>query len=135
MNFYAISSTRNGEELIQNILVKVWLQSHLLSDFNQKLIKINLCEDITKYKISWNFVLELHLRKIFCHTHCDKHTERHFPEIVESCLSCHPKTCKSSKNRKSKNCTKPILSANSLDEIKNTIFNLPLLLVKNSDLT
>ena len=57
-------------------------------------------------------VLELHLPQNFCHTH------RHFPEILQSC-SGHPKTCKSIKNRKSKICTKPILSSTYVEESKN----------------
>ena len=53
-----------------------------------------------------SLVLELHLTQNFCHTH----TDRHFPKIVKSC-SGHPKPCKFIKNRKSKICTKPILSS------------------------
>ena len=56
-------------------------------------------------------VLELHLPRNFCHTH------RHFPEIVKS-YSGHPKTCKSIKNRKSKNCTQTILSSTYIEESK-----------------
>ena len=56
-------------------------------------------------------VLELHLPQNICHTH----THRHFPEIVKSC-SEHPEMCKSIKNRKLKNCTKPILSPFYIEE-------------------
>ena len=48
-------------------------------------------------------------------THTDTQTDWHFPEIVKSC-SGHPKTCKSIKNRKSKICTKPILSSIYIEE-------------------
>ena len=47
-------------------------------------------------------------------------TDRHFPEIVKSC-SGHPKTYKSIKNRKSKICTKPVLSSNYTEESKNNL--------------
>ena len=57
-----------------------------------------------------SLVLELHLPQNFCHTHRDTQTDRHFPKIVKSC-SRNPKTCKSIKNRKSKICTKSILSS------------------------
>ena len=60
-----------------------------------------------------SLVLELHLPQNFCHTH----TDRHFPKIVKSC-SGHPKTCKSIENRKSKICTKPILSSICIEESK-----------------
>ena len=67
-------------------------------------------------------VLELHLPQNFCHRHTDRHTDRqtdrHFPEIVKSC-SGHSKTCKSIENRKSKICTKPILSSTYIEESKN----------------
>ena len=46
--------------------------------------------------------------KFLSQTH--RHADRHFPKIVKSC-SGHPETCKSIKNRKSKICTKPILSS------------------------
>ena len=59
-------------------------------------------------------VLELHLPQNFCHAHID----RHFSEIAKSC-SGHLKTCKSIKNRKSKICTKPILSSIYIEESKN----------------
>ena len=51
------------------------------------------------------------------HRHTDRQIDRHFPEIVKSC-SGHPKTCKSVKNRKSKICTKPILSSSYIEESK-----------------
>ena len=64
-------------------------------------------------------VLELHLPQNFCHTHADtqthRQTDRHFPEIVKSCLG-HSKPCKSIKNRKSKIHTKPILSSVYIEE-------------------
>ena len=74
---------------------------------------------------------------VFCLTPClpqnfyHTNTDRHFPEIVRS-SSGHPKTCKSIKNRKSKICTKPILSSSYTEEsnkeettiIVNTIHNL-----------
>ena len=78
-----------------------------------------------------SLVLELHLPQNFCHTHTDtqthrhtdtetdRQTDRHFPEIVKSC-SGHPKSCKSIKNRKSKICTKPVLSSSYIEENKNT---------------
>ena len=74
----------------------------------------------------YSLVLELHLPQNFCHTHTDtqthrhtdRQTDRHFPEIVKSC-SGHPKTCKSIKNRKSRICTKPILSSIYIEESKN----------------
>ena len=53
--------------------------------------------------------------KFLSNTH--RHTDRHFPKIVKSC-SGHPKTCKSIKNRKSKVCTKPILSSTYIEESK-----------------
>ena len=59
-------------------------------------------------------VLELHLPQNFCHIH----TGRHFPEIVKS-SSGHPETCKFIKNRKSKICTKTILSSIYIEESKN----------------
>ena len=70
-----------------------------------------------------SLVLELHLPQNFCHRHTDRQTDtqtdrqidRHFPKIVKSC-SGHPKTCKSVKNRKSKICTKPILSSTFIEE-------------------
>ena len=62
-------------------------------------------------------VLELHLPQNFCHRHTDTQTDRHFPKIVKPC-SGHPKTCKSIKNRKSKTCTKPILSSIYIEESK-----------------
>ena len=65
-----------------------------------------------------SLVLELHLPQNFCHTHAGTQTDRHFPEIVKSC-SGHPKTCKSTKNRKSKICTKPIPSFTYIEESKN----------------
>ena len=61
------------------------------------------------------FVVELHLPKNFV-----THTDRHFPEVVKSC-SGHPKTCKFMKNRKSKICTKPILSSIYIEESKKKI--------------
>ena len=72
-----------------------------------------------------SLVLELHLPQNFCHTHTDtqtnRHTDtqtdRHFPEIVKSC-SGHPKTRQSIENRKSKICTKPILSSTYIEESK-----------------
>ena len=70
-------------------------------------------------------VLELHLSQNFCHTHTDtqthRHTDRHFPELVKLC-SGHPKTCKSIENRKSKTCTKPILSSICIEESKNIMW-------------
>ena len=60
-----------------------------------------------------SLVLELHLLQNFCHTQ----TDRHFPKMVKSC-SRHPKTCKSIKLRKSKICTKPILSFTYIEESK-----------------
>ena len=63
-----------------------------------------------------SLVLELHLPQNFCHRHTDTHphrqTDRHFPKIVKS--------CKSIKNRKSKICTKPVLSSSYIEENKNT---------------
>ena len=53
--------------------------------------------------------------QIFCHSHTQTHTDRHFPEVVKSC-SGHPKTCKSTKNRKSKIFKKPILSSVYVEE-------------------
>ena len=67
-------------------------------------------------KFCW-LVLELHLPQNFCHRHTDSQTDRHFPEIVNSC-SGHPKTCKSIKDWKSKICTKPILSSIYVEESK-----------------
>ena len=64
-----------------------------------------------------SLVLELHLPQNFCHTHTDRQTDRHFPEIVKSC-SGHPKTCKSIKNRKSKICTKQIFFSINIEESK-----------------
>ena len=49
------------------------------------------------------------------HRHTDIQTDRHFPQIVKSC-SGHLKTCKYIKNRKSKMCTKPILSSIYIEE-------------------
>ena len=43
------------------------------------------------------------------------------PEIVKSCLG-YPKTCKSIENRKSKICTKPILSYTYIEESKKKIY-------------
>ena len=63
-------------------------------------------------------VLELHLPQNFCHAHTDIQTDRHFLKIFRSC-SGHPKTWKSIKNRKSKICTKPILSSTYIEESKN----------------
>ena len=71
-----------------------------------------------------SLVLELHLPQNFCHTHTDQ-TDRHFPEVVKSC-SGHPKTCKFMKNRKSKICTKPILSSIYIEESKKKIIILTL---------
>ena len=71
-----------------------------------------------------SLVLELHLPQNFCHTHTDtqtdRQTNRHFPEIVKSC-SGHPKTCKFVENRKSKICTKPMLSSTYTEESNNYI--------------
>ena len=53
-------------------------------------------------------VLELLLPQSLCDTHRNGHTDRHFSEIIKTC-SGHLKTCKSIKNWKSKNFTKPIL--------------------------
>ena len=100
INLCAISLNRNRKQHIPKIPKKVTLQRHLLNDFYQKLIDINLPLDNTKYKIS----SELYMRQYFCHTH----TDRHFPEIVKSC-SVHPKTYKSIKNQNSKNFTIPTL--------------------------
>ena len=50
------------------------------------------------------------------------HTHRHLPEIVKSC-SGHPKTCKSIENRKTKICTKPILSSTYIEESKKESLN------------
>ena len=43
INFYAISLTRNQDQLIPKNLVKMSLKRYLLSNFHQKLIDINLC--------------------------------------------------------------------------------------------
>ena len=43
INFYAISFSRNRDQLIPKIPEKVLLQRHLLSDFHQRLIELNLC--------------------------------------------------------------------------------------------
>ena len=56
VNIFAISFTRNGNQRILKISEKEKLQRHLLSDFHQKLMNINLCLDNTKYKISLIFV-------------------------------------------------------------------------------
>ena len=61
-------------------------------------------------------VLEVHLPQIVA-TRSQTDTYTHFPEIVKSC-SGHPKTCKSMKNRKSKICTKPVLSSVYIEESK-----------------
>ena len=61
-----------------------------------------------------SLVLELLLPQN-CHTYTE--TDKHFPEIVKSC-SGHPKTCKFIKNRKSKICTKPVLSSMYIEESK-----------------
>ena len=77
-----------------------------------------------KQKVSWNSV---HLFSSYtCHKnfapHTDKQTDTqtdiHFPKIVNSC-SGHPKTCKSIKSRKSKICSKSILSCTYVEESKN----------------
>ena len=88
---------------------KVWLQRDLSSNFHQKLIKINLCQDNAKSKISQNSVLSYSCHKIFV---AYTQTDRHFPEIVKLC-SLHP-----FKNRKWKICTKPILSSVYIEENK-----------------
>ena len=59
-------------------------------------------------------VLELHLSQKFCHTHTHTQTDRHFREIVKSCLG-HPKMRKSIKKWNSEICTKPILTSNFID--------------------
>ena len=69
-----------------------------------------------------SLVLELHLPQNFCHRHTERQTDRHFPKIVKSC-SGHPKACKSIKNRKSKICTKQILSSTYIEE-SNKLTNL-----------
>ena len=56
INFCAISSSRNQNQLIPKIMENVWLQRHLSRNFYEKLININLCYNNTKYKISWNSV-------------------------------------------------------------------------------
>ena len=61
-------------------------------------------------------VLEAQLTQNFCHTY----TDRHYPEIGESC-SGHPKTYKSIKNRKSKILTKAIFSCIYMEETKKII--------------
>ena len=96
VNFYGISSTKNGDQLIQIILGKVKPQPHLLSDFHEKVDRYNLCLDNTKYKISLNSFdqfLSNTCHKIFVtHTHRCRSTDI-FPEIVKSC-SGHIKTYK-----------------------------------------
>ena len=56
INLCAISLNRNRKQHIPKIPKKVTLQRHLLNDFYQKLIDINLPLDNTKYKISLNSV-------------------------------------------------------------------------------
>ena len=68
---------------------------------------------------SCGLVLELHLSQFFfSHTH--KHTDRHFPEVVNSC-SEHSKMCKSIKNWKLKIFPKPILLSIYIKESKNLL--------------
>ena len=62
-------------------------------------------------------VLELHLPQIFCHT--DTKRGRHFPEVVKSGTG-HPRTCKSTKKRKSKIFKKRMLSSTYVEESKNS---------------
>ena len=54
--FYVVSSIKNRDQLIPKIPEKVWLPRHLLSDFHQKLIEINLLLNNSKYKILWNSI-------------------------------------------------------------------------------
>ena len=42
ISFYTISSSRNQDRFIPKIPERVLLQRHLLSDFHQKLIEVNL---------------------------------------------------------------------------------------------
>ena len=66
-------------------------------------------------------ILEVqYLPQNFCniHTHRDKQTGRHIPEIVKSC-SGHSKTSKSAKNRKSNIFTQPIFSSVYIKESQN----------------
>ena len=71
-----------------------------------------------------SLVLELHLPQNVCLTHTDTQTDRHFPKDISNLCSGHPKTCKSIKNRKSKICTKPILSSTYIEESKNKCFTI-----------
>ena len=87
-------------------ITKTLLERHLLRNFHQKLVYINLCLNNTKYKVSLNFV------DCFSSTCTEVLSQWHrlidiSQKIVKSC-SGHPKTCKSIKNRNPKNSTKPI---------------------------
>ena len=80
LNFRAISFGRKLQ-LMPKIPEKVLQQSHLLSDFRQKLIGINLCQDSTKYKISLYSIdyfcrLATLASKFLSLTHKEKHTDR-----------------------------------------------------------
>ena len=68
-------------------------------------------------------VLELHLSQNFCHTHTerDKQTDRHFPDIIKSCLG-HPKKCKFIQYRKSKIFSEPKLSSIYIEESNNKMY-------------
>ena len=114
INFCSISSSRNQDQRIPKISENVKLPRHLLSDFHQKLIVINLCLDNTTYKnfIKFCWLYLERLPQSFCHAHTQthRHIDRFFPKIVKSYKE-HPKTRKSIKTRKSKICWKPIFSS------------------------
>ena len=77
LNYCAFSSTRNRDEIIIKILKKVLLQRHLLRNFHQKLIDINLFQDNTKHKISCNSVNQF--SSYICHkilSHINRHADR-----------------------------------------------------------
>ena len=62
-------------------------------------------------------ISQVTLAKKFCHTFTNTQTGSLFSKIVKSCTG-RPKTCKPIKNRKSKICTKPILSSTYIEESK-----------------
>ena len=114
----AIPTNENGDKLIPEILEKVWLQRHLLSDFLQKLIETNCGRIILNTKFHQVLCISSWVTfdaKYLSHTHT--HPDRHFAETVRS-WSGHPKMYKYIKNWKSKIFMKPILSSIYTEESK-----------------
>ena len=124
IKIYGIPNNR-GRRSVPKILQKVKEQHHLSTDIVQTFADNSLYESAKKQS-SIKFcalLFKLHLPQIFCHRHTDAQKDRHFPKIIIQCLR-HPKTCKSMKNRKSKICTKPILSSTYIEESKKRGQNL-----------